>query len=306
MAQYGSETASTVSSRGFYAFPAEEGSKEYDGLQCSSYDLEYPPWANTPETEFQAQDQCPWIFGEFVWAGFDYLGEPTPYNQNWPVHSSFFGISDLGGIQKDRAYLYAARRGNQPILHILPHWNWKGFEGKKIPVHVYTNYPSVELFINGQSQGTKTAKSGRLRFDDVIYEPGDVAACAKDSNGDVAAREQVKTAGAPAKIRLSADRSSMLADEDELAFVTAEIVDAEGNLCPLYHGLLYFEVSGAGSYEASANGDSCSIEVFSAPEKRAFYGKCMIVVRAGNKQGMLRLKFKADDIPASICEIKIL
>lgn len=303
--QYGSETASTVSTRGFYAFPVEEGIRKYDCLQCSSYDVEYPSWANTPETEFQAQDQCPWIFGEFVWTGFDYLGEPTPYNQNWPVHSSYFGIFDLGGIPKDRAYLYAVRWANKPVLHILPHWNWKGFEGKKIPVHVYTNYPAVELFVNGKSQGTKSAEFGRVRFDDVIYEPGEVTACAKDSNGDIAAREQIRTAGAPAKIRLSADRYSMLADDDELAFVTAEITDAEGNLCPLYDGLLHFEVSGSGSYEASANGDPCSVEVFSSPEKHAFYGKCMIVVRAGNKKGTLRLKVEADGIPAAVCEIKV-
>ena len=304
--QYGSETASTFSTRGFYTFPAEEGCHYHEPYQCSSFDVEYPSWANTPDTEFQAQDQCPWILGEFVWTGFDYLGEPTPYNHVWPAHSSYFGIFDLGAIPKDRAYLYAARWGKEPVLHILPHWNWEEFTGKTIPVHVYTNFPAVELFVNGKSYGTRQARFGRVRFDDVIYVPGEVTACAKDAAGNTAAKTQIKTSGSPFEIRLTSDRSAMPSDDEELAFVTAEIVDKDGNLCPLYDGLLHFTVEGSGCYEASANGDPCSLEIFSAPEKHAFYGKCMIVVRSETESGVLRLRVSAENLQAAECEIKIM
>lgn len=303
--QYGSETASTVSTRGFYAFPVVEGSRTYECEQCSGYDLEYPPWATTPDTEFQAQEECPWILGEFVWTGFDYLGEPTPYNQNWPVHSSYFGIFDLGGIPKDRMWLYAARWSGKPVLHLLPHWNWPSRLGEITPVHVYTNYPAVELFVNGKSQGTKFPLYGRVRFNEVVYEPGEVVAVAKDASGNELARTEIRTAGEPAAIRISVDRTEMPANEDELAFVMVEAVDADGIPCPQYDGAVRFAVSGAGSYEASANGNPRSLEVFSSPGKHAFFGKCMAVVRAGAASGMLKLTVSAENLPDAECTIEI-
>ena len=303
--QYGSETASTVSSRGFYAFPVETGVKTHECEQSSSYDVEHPSWATSPDTEFQAQENCPWIFGEFVWTGFDYLGEPSPYNQNWPVHSSYFGIFDLAGLPKDRVWFYAARWGRKPVLHLFPHWNWPDRTGKTTPVHVYTNYPAVELFVNGKSQGTKKPLVGRVRFEDVVYEPGEVVAVAKDVSGNELAREVMRTAGEPAGIRLSANRPEIPADDDELAFITVEAVDREGVPCPLYDGLFHFKVTGAGTYEASANGDPRSLELFGSPEKHAFFGKCMAVVRAGTVPGVLRLTVSAEGLPDAVCEINI-
>ena len=151
----GSETASTVSSRGIYKFPVEEAKmKLYDDFQSSSYDLEACRWSNVPDEDFVWQDDYDWVIGEFVWTGFDYLGEPTPYNEVWPSRSSYFGICDLAGLPKDRFYLYRSRWNTKDeTLHILPHWNWEGREGKKTPVFVYTNYDSAELFVNGVSQG---------------------------------------------------------------------------------------------------------------------------------------------------------
>ncbi|MGL5317379.1 MAG: glycoside hydrolase family 2 TIM barrel-domain containing protein, partial [Bacteroidales bacterium] len=161
---YGSETASTVSSRGVYKFPAKErvGACDFD-YQVSSYDLEYPGWAYTPDVEFDALDRNPSIFGEFVWTGFDYLGEPTPFNEGTPARSSYFGIIDLAGLKKDRFYLYQSRWTKEPVLHMLPHWNWEGREGKEVPVFVYTNYPKAELFVNGKSQGVKTKTEESLQ-----------------------------------------------------------------------------------------------------------------------------------------------
>ena len=244
----GSETASTISSRGVYKFPAEENHGEaYEDGQISSYDLESCIWSNLPDDDWMWQDKMPWVIGEFVWTGFDYLGEPTPYDEYWPSRSSYFGIFDLAGLPKDRAFLYRTHwNKTSPTLHILPHWTWKGREGEITPVFCYTSYPEAELFVNGKSQGrlkkidvsiedylkyrveepmpwggtalfpdpkTPNGKNRldryRLRWNDVKYEPGEIKVVAYDENGNVAATKIVKTAGKPHHIELIADRNTL-------------------------------------------------------------------------------------------------
>ena len=238
----GSETSSTVSSRGVYKFPVErKAGAMYDDHQSSSYDLEYCNWSNIPDIDFARAEDHEWTIGQFVWTGFDYLGEPSPYDTNaWPNHSSMFGIIDLASIPKDRYYLYRSVWNKEAeTLHILPHWNWEGREGEKTPVFVYTNYPSAELFINGKSYGRQTKhKNGtvenryRLMWHDAIYQPGEVRVVAYDEQGNPVAEKTVRTAGKPHHIELVTDRSSLQADGKDLAYVTLRIVDKDGNLCP--------------------------------------------------------------------------
>ena len=238
----GSETSSTVSSRGVYKFPVErKAGAMYDDHQSSSYDLEYCSWSNIPDIDFARAEDHEWTIGQFVWTGFDYLGEPSPYDTNaWPNHSSMFGIIDLASIPKDRYYLYRSVWNKEAeTLHILPHWNWEGREGEKTPVFVYTNYPSAELFINGKSYGRQTKhKNGtvenryRLMWHDAVYQPGEVRVVAYDEQGNPVAEKTVRTAGKPHHIELVTDRSSLQADGKDLAYVTLRIVDKDGNLCP--------------------------------------------------------------------------
>lgn len=245
---YGSETASTVSSRGEYKFPVAEKRKAYyEDYHVSSYDLEYPNWASTPDTEFEQQDDCEFIFGEFVWTGFDYLGEPTPYNAGTPARSSYFGIVDLAGIKKDRYYLYQSKWSNHPVLHLLPHWNWEDRLGQNVPVFCYTNYPKAELFVNGKSMGVKGKNRRnkyeryRLMWKDVIYQPGEIKVVAYGDDGIPADTVSIKTAGNTYRLRTVVDRREITADGRDLAFVTVEVVDKEGNLCPRADNLLFLK-----------------------------------------------------------------
>lgn len=293
----GSETASTVSSRGVYKFPVEEGvNKQYDDLQSSSYDLEYCSWSNLPEDDFVMQDDKPWVLGEFVWTGFDYLGEPTPYDEFWPSRSSYFGMLDLAGLPKDRYYLYRSRWNTKDeTLHILPHWGWKGREGMTTPVFVYTSYNSAELFINGKSQGLRTKNDStkldryRLRWMDVKYEPGTVKVVAYDDDGNPAEEKEIHTAGAPHHIELTPDRTVLKADGEDISFVTATIVDKDGNPCPTDDSQLNFNVSGKGSFRAVCNGDPTSLEMFHKPTMKAFSGKLVILVQSGTEAGDIKL-----------------
>ncbi len=293
----GSETASTVSSRGVYKFPAVPAKdKTYDDHQCSSYDLEYCNWSNIPEEDFVLQDDKPWVIGEFVWTGFDYLGEPTPYDNYWPSRSSYFGMADLAGLPKDRYYLYRSRWNTAaPTLHVLPHWNWEGREGQTTPVFVYTNYPAAELFINGKSQGmqkkSNTSKLHRYRlmWMDVKYEPGNVKVVAYDSVGKAVAEKLMVTAGKPHHIRLEADRQTIKADGEDLIFVTATIVDKNGNPCPLAANTLKFDVKGKGSFRAACNGDATSLELFHKSEMKVFSGKLVVLVQSSKEAGNIEL-----------------
>ena len=311
----GSETASTVSSRGVYKFPVKvTDNSQYaswaptydpkailkaDG-QCSSYDVEYCSWSNLPDDDWVWQDDKDWVIGEFVWTGFDYLGEPTPYDEYWPSRSSYFGICDLAGLPKDRYYLYRSRwNKNQHTIHLLPHWSWgQARKGKVTPVYCYTDYPSGELFINGKSQGkvTKNPKERldryRLRWNDVKYEPGELKVVVYDANGNAAGEEIVKTAGKPADLKLEVwtANETLQANGDDLAFVTVSLTDAEGTLIPQADDQLTFEVTGAGTFEAVCNGDATSLESFKQPTMKLFSGQLVVVVRSAQKAGTLTLK----------------
>ncbi len=309
----GSETASTVSSRGVYKFPVERRSMaKYPDHQASSYDVEHCDWSNLPEDDFIQHEDLPYCIGEFVWTGFDYLGEPTPYYTDWPSHSSLFGIIDLAGLPKDRYYLYRSHwNKNEETLHILPHWTWNGREGEVTPVFVYTNYPSAELFINGKSQGVRTKDMSvtvhnssdslsvatfkrqqryRLMWMDAVYEPGTVKVVAYDAEGNAVAQKEIHTAGRPHHIELEADRTNIKADGKDLSFVTVKVVDKDGNLCPMADNEIIFKVKGAGSYCAGANGDPVSLESFQEPHMHVFSGMMTAIVSSSEEPGDIILE----------------
>ena len=309
----GSETASTLSSRGIYKFPVTRAwMKKYEDHQASSYDVESCGWSNLPEDDFIQHEDLPYCIGEFVWTGFDYLGEPTPYYTDWPSHSSLFGIVDLAGLPKDRYYLYRSHwNKKEETLHILPHWNWKGREGEITPVFVYTNYPSAELFINGKSQGRRTKDLSvtvdnsadsvsmmnfkrqqryRLMWMDTKYEPGVVKVVAYDENGNAVAQKEMYTAGEPHHLELVPDRTLLKADGKDLCFVTVKVVDKDGRLCPVADNELRFKVKGAGTYHAGANGNPASLESFQLPKMKAFSGMMTAIVQTQDKPGDITLE----------------
>ncbi|MFI3305510.1 MAG: DUF4982 domain-containing protein [Rikenellaceae bacterium] len=308
----GSETASTVSSRGVYKFPVKEGKGvQYDDRQCSSYDLEYCGWSNLPEDDAILQDDKDWVIGEFVWTGFDYLGEPTPYDTKWSARSSYFGICDLAGLPKDRYYLYRSRwNSDVETLHILPHWNWAGREGEVTPVYVYTNYNSAELFVNGVSQGVRTKDLSarleryRLMWNDVTYEAGELRVVAYDDAGKAVAERSIKTAGEPYKIELTADRTQIAADGKDISFVTASVVDRDGNLCPTATNRLAAKVRGAGDFRAICNGDATSLELFHLPSMEAFSGKLVIMVESNGETGTINLSVSSKGLKSSTLSIE--
>ncbi|MBD3582891.1 DUF4982 domain-containing protein [Flavobacterium selenitireducens] len=294
----GSETASTVSSRGIYKFPVVQAKeKQYDDFQSSSYDLEACSWSNVPDEDFVLQDDKPWVIGEFVWTGFDYLGEPTPYDEKWPSRSSYFGISDLAGLPKDRFYLYRSRwNTSDETLHILPHWNWEGREGQTTPVFVYTNYDSAELFVNGKSMGVQKKHDAtpqnryRLMWMDVKYEPGIVKVVAFDKSGKAVAEKEIKTSGKPNRIVLDPDVRTIRANGEDLSFVTVSVVDEKGVPCPTATNQLQFNVSGQGTFKAACNGDATSLEVFHEKTMKLFSGKLVVLVQSTKNAGEITLE----------------
>ena len=300
----GSETASTVSSRGKYYFPVEFGEHHVEmhpDNQSNSYDNESCTWSNTPDIDFAMDDDRPWTLGQFVWTGFDYLGEPSPYDTDaWPSHSSVFGIIDLASLPKDRFYLYRSQwNKNDATLHILPHWTWPGREGKVTPVYVYTSYPEAELFVNGVSQGRRKFDRNslpdryRLRWNDVIYQPGELRVVAYDSDGKPAEEKTVCTAGKPSRLRITANRDTVAADGDELVYFTVTALDSKGNPVPDAGNLVKFTVSGAGSFEATANGDPTCVMPFQKPEMKLFSGAATAIVRSAGTPGALSIKASA-------------
>ncbi len=308
----GSETASTVSSRGVYKFPVTfQVAKAYADGQCSSYDTEWCSWSNLPEEDFVAEEDKHYNIGQFVWTGYDYLGEPTPYDEYWPSRSSYFGIMDLAGLPKDRYYLYrSVWNKTDHTLHILPHWTWPDRVGKVTPVFVYTDYPEAELFVNGKSQGRIRKAAGlkvedqkpstgavakqratryRLMWDNVKYAPGEIRVVAYDANGLPADSQTVRTAGKASAIRLSADRPTLHADGEDLAFVTVSLADNNGTELPQAADLVKVSVSGAGSFRAICNGDATSLESFTQPQMRLFSGKLVVVVQSSDRPGPITL-----------------
>lgn len=297
----GSETASTVSSRGVYKFPVViSDNAVYPDGQCSSYDTEYCSWSNLPDDDWRMQDDYSWVIGEFVWTGYDYLGEPTPYDTYWPSRSSYFGICDLAGLPKDRYYLYRSKWNKQShTVHLLPHWTWQGREGEVTPVYCYTDGVEGELFVNGKSQGRIRKNSAsrldryRLRWNDVKYEPGEIKVVAYDELGNKIGEDIRRTAGEPVALKLEAeytDGKSLKADGEDLAFITVSMIDKDGNLCPTSTDNLTFEVSGEGKFEAACNGDATSLQPFTTPEMKLFSGQLVVIVRSTKTAGTITLK----------------
>lgn len=319
----GSETASTVSSRGTYHFPVEKAfSVMHPDHQSSGYDMEACNWSNIPDVDLALAEDYPWTLGQFVWTGFDYLGEPSPYDTDaWPNHSSMFGIIDLASIPKDRYWLYRSIWNTEsPTLHIVPHWTWPGREGKVTPVYVYTSWPEAELFVNGVSQGRRSKLSPsapceglqdealegryRLMWNDVVYQKGEIRVVAYDAKGNVAASESVRTAGKPYALRLECDRDSIARDGEDLAYVTASVVDKDGNTVPTDTREVLASVSGAGEFRAIANGDPCSLEMFHHPHMHLFAGKLTVIVRSkANVDGPILLKVNAKGLKAAEMEL---
>lgn len=298
----GTETSSTVSSRGVYQFPVvRKGYAVYKDHQSSSYDFEYCSWSNLPDEDLAMAEDNEWSIGQFVWTGFDYLGEPSPYDvDGWPNHSSMFGIIDLASIPKDRYYLYRSVWNKKvATLHVLPHWTWPGREGQITPVFAYTNYPSAELFINGISYGKRfkndstTQNRYRLMWMNAVYEKGEIKVVAYDENGKAAEEKIVRTAGKPHHIVLEANRDTIAADGNDLAYIRVKIVDKDGNLCPADQRLISFTVSGAGSYRAAANGDPTSLDLFHLPRMHAFNGELTTIVQSKEQAGEIIVEAKA-------------
>ena len=324
---FGSETASCISSRGEYLFPVTDtkgGGVMRSVFQMSSYDLYAPGWATPPDWEFRGQEQNPFVAGEFVWTGFDYLGEPTPYGgRNDPSRSSYFGIVDLAGFPKDRFYLYQAHwRPDLPMAHILPHWNWPERAAQQVtnavtggltnrpglvtPVHVYTSGDAAELFLNGKSLGRKTKGpfEYRLRWDDVKYVPGTLKVVAY-KNGKPWATDVMKTAGPAAKLTLQADRANIAADGQDLSFITVTVADKSGLLVPRAKNHIKFSVEGPGEIVATDNGDATSFEPFQAPEHSAYNGLALVIVRAkAGQAGTFTVKAEADGLKTGAIRIE--
>ncbi|MCM1071902.1 MAG: DUF4982 domain-containing protein [[Clostridium] fimetarium] len=334
----GTETASTVSSRGCYVFPMElKANAVHDSHQSSSYDTEFCYWSNIPDIDFAMDDDYPWMIGQFVWTGFDYLGEPSPYDTDaWPNHSSVFGIIDLASLPKDRYYLYRSRWNDRDnTLYILPHWTWPGREGKVTPVVAYTSYPAAELFVNGKSMGVrrkslpekldytevaskpywergdvehisrandrKAMDRYRLVWDDVVYEPGEIRVVALDENGKPAAEAFERTAGKPRQIVLSANRSEITADGNDLVYVTVRVTDKDGTPVPTDDRMVKFTVSGAAEFLAAANGDPTCLLPFDQPRMALFSGAATCILRAASTPGTATLKVTAPGVkPAEI------
>ncbi len=314
----GSETASTISSRGVYKFPVKRfDGKAYDDGQCSSYDMEACWWSNVPEEDWLLQEDKDWVIGEFVWTGFDYLGEPTPYDEYWPSRSSYFGIFDLAGLPKDRYYLYRSHwNPDEKTIHLVPHWTFPGREGEVTPVYCYTNYPTAELFVNGKSQGrisknTEVKKGAgkdgrisdvndpaidryRLRWNNVKYEPGELKVVVYDENGKEVGTQTVKTAGAAAQIQLTGDLGAAVkplkADGEDMTFITVNILDKDGILVPDADNSIQVSVTGAADFKGICNGDATSTEVFTKPTMKTFHGQLVIGIQSNGKQGDATIK----------------
>jgi len=337
---FGSETSSTVSSRGEYAFPVPNsftGKNNKSALinfQVSSYDLFVPSWATLPDTEWRGEARSPFVAGEFVWTGFDYLGEPTPYNEdatvllnyfdpkqrekekqeldalgkiNVPARSSYFGIVDTAGFKKDRYYLYQAHwRPDFPMAHILPHWNWPDRVGQVTPVFVYTSGDSAELFLNGKSLGKKSkgVNEYRLRWDEVVYQPGKLKVVAY-KDGKKWATDEVQTTGAAAKLMLAIDRNKIAADGKDLSFITVTVADKHGLQVPQAKNHINFEIEGPGEIVATDNGDATSFESFQAPERNAFNGLALVIVRTKpGETGEIKLTATAYGLESATAKIK--
>lgn len=304
------ETVSALHTRGYYRMPSDSLYRwpthkrpfTEPSFMCSSYDNSCAYWGSTHEQTWDIVKHTPYCSGQFIWTGFDYIGEPTPFN--FPARSSYFGIVDLAGFPKDVYYLYQSEWTNKPVLHVFPHWNW--IEGQAIDLWCYYNQADeVELFINGKSQGVRK-KSNEHEYHvawHVTYEPGEVRVVAR-KKGKQVNEKTVRTAGAPHHIRLTSNRNVLKANGRSLSFVTVEVVDKEGNLCPWADQNIQFSLTGEGKIAGVDNGSPFSLERFQANSRHAFFGKCMVVVQAGKAPSVIKLTAKGVDLQPQTIEIK--
>ncbi len=295
MPLYGSETSSEVGTRGVYGPDTfKSDGITYLGDQAkgyiSAYDLHAPPWAQTAENAWKPIADRPFVAGGYVWTGFDYKGEPTPFG--WPDINSNFGVMDECGFPKDTYYYYQSVWGDQPVVHVFPHWNWAGQEGKPVDVWAYSNADSVELFLNGKSLGIQPMpKNGHVHWS-VPYAPGTLEARGI-SGGSVTATDQVETTGPPAALKLTTDRTKLTADGEDVTMVEVDVVDAQGRIVPDASNLVTFGLSGAGRIAGVGNGDPSCHEPDQAHSRSAFQGKCLVIVGAGGTPGRLTLSARA-------------
>ena len=303
------ENAAAVSSRGEYMFPVYDGDSSpiKDGQggdsktrQVSAYDLYTVDFGSSADKVFATMAKYPFVAGGFVWSGWDYLGEPTPYSLS---RSSYFGIIDLAGFKKDRYYLYQSQwRPELPMAHILPHWNWPNRIGETTPVHVFTSGDEAELFLNGKSLGRKKMAQYeyRIRWNDVKYQPGELKLIAY-KNGKKWAEEILKTTGAPQKLSLAADRSTIKADGDDLSFITVRVADADGSTIPSAKNVLNFSIEGPGEIVATDNGDAANMVPFPSHQREAFNGYALVIVRAkAGKTGIIKVKAETDGLAGGV------
>ncbi len=306
----GSETTSSLMTRGHYDMPSDsirrwpirwdipfvEGNKD---LTCSSYDNCSAPWGSTNEETLRLIKKYDYLSGMYIWTGFDYLGEPTPYV--FPARSSYFGIVDLAGFPKDAYYLYRAEWTNKPTLHIFPHWNWEA--GKNLDVLAYTNCDEVELFLNGKSLSSLKKSSDDLHLKwNIDYEPGTLKAVGKKDGKEILVKE-VKTASKPAKIILEPDRTTINADGKDLSFITVKILDEDGTLVPYAENLIKFKLSGEGKIAGVDNGLQTSLESFKADFRKAFNGLCLVVVQSNKSAGEINLTATSDGLESASVKV---
>lgn len=296
-----SESVSALQTRGYYVMPSDSvivapsrWDRPYSDptFMCSAYDNSHAPWSSTHECNLHYYNDLPFIGGQFIWSGFDYIGEPTPYG--WPARSSYFGVVDLAGFPKDVYYLYQSEWTDGPMLHVFPHWNWE--PGQQVDLWAYFNQADeAELFVNGVSKGVRTKGKDFHTMWRVPFEPGEVCVVTR-RDGEEVLSETIRTAGEPAALRLTADRKVLMADGRDLSFITVDVVDADGNLCPLADNLVQFEVSGPAFIAGVDNGCQTSMESFKAPLRQAFHGKCLVVVQNDGHTGRAVLKATADGL----------
>lgn len=306
------ESVSALQTRGSYDMPSDSIRRwpaRWDlpvenantDMSCSAYDNCSAPWGSTHEETLKELLRYEHISGMYVWTGFDYLGEPTPYP--WPARSSYFGIVDLAGFPKDVYYLYQSLFTNKNVLHVFPHWNWQ--PGQQVDIWAYyNNADEVELLLNGRSLGKKGKAGDELHVQwRVAYEPGTLMAVSR-KNGKTVLQKEIHTAGAPYSIRLRPDRTRLRASDDDLSFITVEIIDKEGNIVPDAANLVKFAVKGPASIAGVDNGSQTSMEPFNIPQRSAFKGKCLVVIKAGNKKGVITVTASADGLKSSAVSLQ--
>lgn len=305
------ESVSALMTRGYYLMPSDSMRLwpvrwdipfHDDSFSCSSYDNCHAPWGNNHEGTLRHVQENDFIMGQFIWTGFDYIGEPTPYG--WPARSSFFGIVDLAGFPKDIYYMYQSQwRPDKTVLHLFPHWNWT--DGQEIDMWAYyNNADEVELFINGESQGVRRPEPGKYHSAwRVTYHPGTISIVSRKDGKEIARRE-IKTASDPARIRLTLDRSVINADGKDLCYITVEILDSDGNLCPLADNEVTFTVNGAGTNAGVDNGSPVSLERFKADSRKAFNGKALLIVQNNGEKGDITVEAASPGLASHSATIK--